>query len=171
MGVTVHFEGRLQGEAALKEAIALAQDFADTQGWSTQIIDEAEVTLNRVKNEEVSDYTGPVKGIEIQPHENSDPLRLEFDSEFYIQEYIKTQFAPIAIHQAVVKLLKLLRPYFVDLDVEDEGEYFATDDLALLQTHIDRCNEVLDEYLAEPDRYYGPVRLGNGRIVDLMERD
>jgi hypothetical protein len=171
MGVTIHFEGKLKDDRALAGALTLAKKFSEEHSWSLQPIDEPQVTLRRVRNEENWDYVGPVKGLEIQPKENSEPFRLEFDSDLYVQEYTKTQFAPLEIHVQLVELLHLLQPFFEELRIEDEGEYFESGDLTLLAKHRDRCSEVLNDYLAQPTKYHGPVRIEGGRIVDLMEHD
>ncbi len=149
----------------------LAKKFCDERAWMSQPINEAHVTLKRVRDEKDVDYAGPVKGIEIQPHEDSEPLRLEFDRDLYVQDFTKTQFAPIEIHVQVVELLHLLIPQFESIEVTDEGEYFETGDLTLLAQHRNRCLEVLDELLAQSDKHSGPVRIAGNRIADLMSRD
>lgn len=171
MGVTIHFEGRLRGEASLAAALALAREFSDDHQWSCQSIDEPEVTLMRVSDEERREYVGPIKGLVIQPHENSEPFRLEFDRDLYVQNFCKTQFAPIEVHVQLVELLNLLKPLFENLDVFDEGEYFETGDLDSLTRHRNRCSEVIDDLLAQSDKNTGPIRLDSGRIVDLTTRE
>jgi len=171
MGVTIHFEGKIRDDEAYQEICKLAHVFAEEKNWPIELIDEQEVTLNRVKNEEDWNYVGPVKGLVMQPHENSDPLRLEFDKDLYVQEYIKTQFAPTECHIAITTLLRNLTPFFENLEVIDEAEYFETGNKAQLQHHLDRCFEMLDEYLENSEKYYGPVRLENGRIIDIMEQE
>jgi hypothetical protein len=88
-----------------------------------------------------------------------------------VQQYTKTQFAPLEVHVLLVELLHLLKPFFEDLRNEDEGEYFESGGLTLLAEHRDRCSEVLNEYLAQSSKYHGPVRIEGARIVDLMELD
>lgn len=170
MGVTIHFEGRLRSSGAYQAVVSTAKQFADELGWEYEPIEEKVATLKRVRNEEDWDYEGLVKGMVLQPHQNSEPLRLEFDSNLYIQEYTKTQFAPLETHVAVVELLKEIEPYFEKLEVIDEGEYFETHDRGILRKHLDRCFEVLDEYLEQGDKYEGPIRLPSKRIVDVMEK-
>lgn len=128
MGVTVHFEGRLRGEEALAEVVALAETYAESRNWPISRIDEPEVMLRRVKDEEDWDYVGPVRGVVLNPHENADPFRLEFDKDLYVQEYTKTQFAPVECHKEIVALLRQLESYFESLTVEDEGEFYETKD-------------------------------------------
>jgi len=171
VGVTIHFEGKLKDDRSLADVLAVATTFSKEHSWPLQSIGEPQVTLRRVRDEQDWDYVGPVTGVEIQPHEDADPFRLEFDSDLYVQEYTKTQFAPIEIHAQLVELLHLLKPFFEELKIEDEGEYFESGDLTLLAKHRDRCFEVFNEYLAQPSKYHGPVRIEGGRIIDLIKRD
>jgi hypothetical protein len=171
MGVTIHFEGRLRGSASYHRVLAVAQAFATRHGWASEPIDEAEATLLRVRDEQDWDYTGPTRGLALHPHDECDPLRLEFDRDLYVQEFVKTQFAPVETHVKVVELFRLVAPEFESLQVEDEGEYWETSDLKTLQQHVGTCLRVLeDELKARPD-HHGPVRLPTGRIVDYMSRE
>ena len=170
MGVTIHFEGFAANSEAFDEICKKARNFANERGWEIEPIDEKEVTLQRVKDDVDWDYVGSVSGLSIYPHENSEPFRLEFDKEYFIQEYIKTQFAPVGIHKSIVQLLKQLQPHFKTLQVVDEAEYFESGSESVLQNHLDKCFELLDGYLQDAEKYYGPIRLENGRIVDVMER-
>jgi hypothetical protein len=123
MGVTIHFEGQLNGESAYQDLLGLVSCFAATQNWLTEMIESAEVTLLRVRDEQDCDYTGSVKGIEVYLHEDCDPVRLEFDLDLYVQEFTKTQFAGVECHLKVVALLRAIQPFFQELKIEDEGEY------------------------------------------------
>lgn len=171
MGITIHFEGRLKDEDSFERVMRAAKELAEAQSWPLSKISENMVALQRVKDEEDWDYVGPTKGIQLLPHENCEPLRLEFDKDLYIQEYIKTQFAPQEIHILVSRFLHAVEPEFVQMEVVDEGEYFETGDISMLEHHRKRFFEALDEYLAQDDKYYGPVRLPSGRIVDALERE
>ncbi len=170
MGVTIHFEGRLRDDAAHDAVISMARDFAAQHGWDVTPIEMRTVALQRVKDDEDRDYEGPVKGLEIWPHENCEPLRLEFDKDLYVQEYTKTQFAPIGIHVAVIEFLKSMEPHFRNLIVYDEAEYFETEDLEKLKYNFERFFEVFHEELAKSDEYRGPFRLPSGRMVDLVTK-
>ncbi len=170
MGVTIHFEGKLKDEDAYEKLMASSRAFASEMEWPYSEIQETEVTLQRVKDEEDWDYTGPVKGLEILPHEASDPFRLEFDRDLYIQEYVKTQFAPIEIHVLLIDFLRKNIDLFEDLEIVDEGEFLETNDINVLEGHIEACDKQMKDYLSQPEKYYGPVKLESGRIIDLMEK-
>lgn len=169
MGVTIHFEGKLKSSTLYNEIIETAKDFAVSNDLAFSIFEEENKILQRVRDEKDWDYDGPTKGILIQPDINSDPFNLEFDKDLYLQEFCKTQFADVSVHILIIELLRKIEPYFEVLRVEDEGEYWETKDITLLQEHLDNCFRAIDEAKQENKSLNGPFRLQNGRIVDLME--
>jgi hypothetical protein len=74
MGVTIHFEGKLKDDGSLTGALAVATKFSEERNWPVKCIDESHVTLRRVRDEQDCVYVGPVKGLEIQPHEILSPF-------------------------------------------------------------------------------------------------
>jgi hypothetical protein len=55
--------------------------------------------------------------------------------------------------------------------VNDEGEYWETNDIRILQEHIDNCNRVMEEQKTKNPKMNGPYRMSNGRIFDLLTDD
>ena len=168
MGVTIHFEGQLNNETAYQDFIRVALSIANAEGWPIEPIASGEVTLSRVCNEIDWDYTGPVKGLVIYSHEDCDPVRLEFDRDLYVQEFVKTQFAGVEMHIKMLKVLKAIEPFFRNLKVEDEGEWWETRDTANLAEHFARVQGVLDEELRKNPSAQMKVRTPSGRIMDLL---
>ncbi|MBW6533992.1 MAG: hypothetical protein K0B11_03205 [Mariniphaga sp.] len=91
------------------------EDIARTMDWKYNVI-----------NDDPDSKPFPVKGIVISPHEKSEPLVFMFDPEgnlrnaFMMQflgeepdltwyNHTKTQFAPIDVHIAIIKLMKYLQ--------------------------------------------------------------
>lgn len=169
MGVTIHFEGQLSSLKELDKIIQSAKRFAESNGLEYFLFQEEKKLLQRVKDEQDWDYEGPTKGIQIQPDVSSDPLIFEFDENLYLQEYCKTQFADISVHILIIDLLRQIQPFFATLIVEDEGEYWETSDINILQQHLDNCFQAIEDAKNENSKLDGPFRLQNGRIVDLME--
>jgi hypothetical protein len=168
MGVTIHFEGQLNNEAAYQELVGVASSMADAEGWQIETIASGDVTLPRVRDEKDWNYTGPVKGIVIYVHEDCDPVRLEFDRDLYVQEFTKTQFAGVQIHLKVLKLLKAIEPFFRNLTVEDDGEWWETQDTANLEEHMARVQQVIDEELRKAPSTQVKVKTPSGRIMDFL---
>ena len=100
--------------------------------------------------------------------EDCDPVRLEFDSDLYVQEFTKTQFAGPQVHLKVLELLKALRPFFRDLRVEDEGEYWETGNLQGLIEHLNRAQKAIEAELAKYPDGQMKVKTPSGRIMDLV---
>jgi hypothetical protein len=167
MGVTIHFEGRVQDEAAYLALLDTATAFANRHHWPVQSIHLKEAALLRVRDEQDWDYSGPVKGVIIHPHEDCDTVRLEFDRDLYIQEFTKTQFAGAQIHLRVLELLRALEPFFTELAIEDEGEYWETKDLQLLESHIEHSQSAIDAELRKDPAARVKVRTPGGKIMDL----
>ena len=169
MGVTIHFEGRVGDDSSLDKTVALARAFAEEHDWPVEEIQESNKTLQRIEGEEDHDYVGPVRGLRIQPHPNSDPLWLEFDEEFFVQDFIKTQFAGVELHLQVIALFEQLEPFFETLRIEDEGEFLETRDMNRLERHFSSCFDALSDYLTEHPSARGPVRTTDGRILDAQD--
>ena len=169
MGVTIHFDGQLLDEVAFRGLVTTAVAFATSHTWLTESIESEETTLLRVRdNEEEWNYSGPVKGIVLYPSEDCDPVRLEFDKDLYIQEYTKTQFAGVSTHLNVVELLKVLKPFFRTLRVDDEGEYWETGDERLLGEHMNAVQNMIESELKKDPTAQAKVKTPSGRIMDLM---
>lgn len=168
MGVTIHFEGQLIDEDAYQELMALISSTAKVEGWRTEPIESRETKLLPVRNEQDWDYTGPVKGIEVCLHEDCDPVRLEFDRDLYLQEFTKTQFAGADWHLKVVGLLRAIQPYFRELKVDDEGEFWDTGNRTILENHLRASQEAIERTSREHPGARIKVRALDGKLIDLI---
>ena len=168
MGVTIHFEGQLSDESAYRSLIDVASSFAVEQCWLTETIEMSHATLSRVRDEKDWDYSGPVKGIVVYPHEDCEPMRLEFDCNLFIQQYVKTQFAGVPIHLKVVELLRATRPFFSEFKVEDEGEFWQSGDVKRLEEHMCSIQNVIDAEIKKNPSSRMKIKSPNGRIFDLF---
>ncbi|MGX1928147.1 hypothetical protein [Flagellimonas sp. 2504JD4-2] len=170
MGVTIHFEGKLNSEEGFHKLIETSVAFAQMNEMDYQIFEETNKRLQRVKDEKEWDYRGSTRGIKIQPDINSDPLWLEFDEDNFIQEFCKTQFSSLDIHIKIIEILNLVEPYFQKLLVEDEGEYWMTRNTEVLKEHFDNFFRAFEDAKSENPNLSGPFRVKGGRIVDLMDK-
>ena len=168
MGVTIHFEGQVKGPTAYSLLIDEIREFGASHAWPLEELPLSDRCLKRVRDEKDCDYSGPTFGIVLSPHPNCDPLRFEFDKDFYIQEFVKTQFAGAETHVAIIELLRRIQPFFDGFRVVDEGDFWDRADETVLEQHIERCNNVLRNLLAKNPKAKGPIRLPNGRIGDYM---
>ncbi|WP_300565129.1 hypothetical protein [Flavobacterium sp.] len=168
MGVTIHFDGKLNNENDYQAVMKSATEFATKNEMEYAFFEEVDKLLLRVKDENEWDYQGMTRGIRIQPHENSDPFNLEFDKDNYIQEYCKTQFAPIETHIKLIEFLESIQSHFDQFNVFDEGEYWETHNTEVLENHIKTCFHQIEMAKQNDASLDGPFRVGDGRIADLM---
>jgi hypothetical protein len=89
MGVTIHFKGSLHNEAGLVQVVDAAQRLAQREDWEWDMIEGDVVNLERSLDDRTWNYTGPVRGVVLYPHENSEPLRFEFDRDLIVQDSSK----------------------------------------------------------------------------------
>jgi len=169
MGVTIHFEGRLKSADDLQKVISFGEDYAKRKKAEVISLNSEKKILNRVRDEQEWDYEGPVKGIQFFPDENSEPIVLEFDKDYYIQEFCKTQFAGISTHIEVIEFLRDIKPYFLELKVLDEGEFWETSDIKILEQRFENFFVAFDEAKEKNPKLKGPYRSSDGRIIDLIE--
>jgi hypothetical protein len=168
MGVTIHFEGKLYGEAGYSILLENIRNFAATEGWLVENLPEAERSLRRVREGRDWDYVGLTKGLIVYPHDDCEPLQFEFDENFYAQQYCKTQFAGAQVHVAIVRLLRSLRSSFEVLNVEDEGEYWDSGDEETLVGHMQSIDAHIARLVVEKPNCRVAVRLPSLRIVDVI---
>ncbi|MGC9352537.1 MAG: hypothetical protein ACP5D9_01800 [Mariniphaga sp.] len=152
MGITIHYQGKLNLPELADGFCEELEDIAKTMDWKYTVI-----------NDGPDEKPIPLKGIIVSPHEKSEPLVFTFDPEgnlrnaFMLQffgedqdltwyNHVKTQFAPTDVHIAIVKLLKYLQQKYIgNLKVTDEGGYWETGDANLLKKRMDFLNAKMDE--------------------------
>ena len=151
MGVTIHYKGKLNSADELDSFCEEMEDITKSMGWKYS-------AFNFNENDKE-----PLKGLIIRPHEKSEPLPFMIDKKGFLRNpfmleiskgddkftwynHTKTQFAPVDVHVAVIKLLKYIQQkYISNLDVYDEGEYWQTGNEKILKRKIDFLNSVMDQ--------------------------
>ena len=154
MGVTIHYTGQLRNPARLEAVITAAEEFARDLRWSFERIQSAN-----------GQY---LAGFVAYPHQDCEPLRFEFEPDFKVRSWVKTQFAGPEVHVQIVSFLRRLRPIIGRLGVRDEGEFWETESKDKLCAHIDTINQILAEMKLEKPSICVKVHEPNGRITDVI---
>lgn len=179
MGVTIHYNGKLDNPRVLDDLLITAKRFCREHNWKFHEIDDR--IIGKVErwipsdDEEIRTQTSRIddrqRGLLIHPHPESETVWLTFNQAgelcFYLPEsesghywenkllFTKTQFAPLDVHMAICDLLHLIQDkHFPSLQFSDEGEYFETRDLKRLAEKISFLNNVMDrleQKLSEED--------------------
>lgn len=162
MGLSLHYNGRFGNPESLQEMIEEVEDIVSIYNWK-YIIRHTKFPDGSFKNKA---HDNKVYGISFTPPD-CETVSLCFLSngrmscssllKFYgnstdktSQEYlymvsVKTQFAGWQTHLFIVELLKYLsKKYFSELNFDDEGHYWETNEEEILKQNFNRYNKLLD---------------------------
>ena len=175
MGLTIHYQGQLESDAAYAAFVAAAEKFAAAQGWPAHPISETKKQMTRTLQPEDPDadeyedvYVGPTRGLYLLPHPECEPLNFEFDEHLFMQDWCKTQFAGAAVHAQIIRLLRETESLFAMLDVQDEAELWDNGDLAALEHTFAYTRGDSERTAAEMPGSSIAVLTPSGRILDVL---
>ena len=141
MGISIHYSGKIKDTRLIPKLVDEVTDICLSLQWKYHLFDDE-----------------LVKGICFSPPE-CEPLFFTFSKqgELYspiLHQYnihpattisVKTQFAGMDAHKAVIKLLKHLKAnYFSAFELYDEGGYWESDDENILRQQFARYEFILD---------------------------
>lgn len=175
MGLTIYYQGQLASESAYEGFVAAATAFAAARNWPAHPIAESSRQLTRTLQPEDPDepefeevYTGATRGLYLLPHPECEPITFEFDRDLFMQDSTKTQFAGAAIHAAIVDLFRQAEPFFEMLDIQDEADFWETNDTEALARTFAQSRAAIDEAAAESPGSAIAVLTPSGRILDVL---
>jgi hypothetical protein len=177
MGVSIHYRGRVAEIQNIKAICDELAGIADRMNWRYTRLDEnwsqaADATIEvREQGSQISGHL-PLKGIGLTLNPQCETLQFFFDSSGNLRDPIsmvnisegtlkpedvwisvKTQYAGPETHIWVIGLLKYLKKlYLMDLEVQDEGEYWETGDFGILKAKMDFVGEKIAAVSAELSR-------------------
>jgi hypothetical protein len=167
MGLTLHYSARLRKFDRLPELVDEVEDICQSLQWRCHRMDETvEVAAKFLPKEPVEGDPKLVRlqGIFFTPPDcetvmlaftpsgrTCSPMHLEIAETLYRIKpwlvycmHVKTQFAGMDTHVALVTLLKYLeKKYFHKMRVTDEGNFWNTLDKAVLKARFDEYNHFL----------------------------
>lgn len=197
MGVSIHYRGRINNTDQLPALREELMNIASRIGWQYWILDEdwhVPVSAVLTHSEQACEIKGHLglKGIQLKPTGQSEPLDFFFDSDgnlrssmnvVLIQDGIlalddawisvKTQFLSAQTHVLIIGLLKYIKTnYISNLDVMDEGEYWETGNYRILEEKMRLIEEKLDYVSSKlSSEYFGDiVGLSADDIAARIER-
>ena len=161
--MTIHYGGRLRDVHLIDRLVAEVSDVAETLGWSYQTIDDE-----------------TLRGIVLDVHENCEPVALLVDREgilrFPTEEldetvFVKTRYAPVDVHIAIVKLFRHLKErYFAEFKVDDDSGYWETGERQEFVKHHPCVSVLTDRFRAALADIDGPADdVGVGDLVERLE--
>ena len=195
MGMSIHYRGKLDSLLQVDLLVHELTDIAETMGWEYSTLDEdwskpntAAIELKKGKVN-IGGHL-PLKGVSIRMGEQGGSAPLYFDAEGYVRSpvvmtvihagdvaadeawvSVKTQERSCEMHVAMVKLLRYLKKrYMSDLAVNDEGEYWDTDDEAALRKKMGFLADKADQIMSALEQADQPEDLSNLSDTGMADR-
>jgi hypothetical protein len=170
MGVTIHYRGTLRDEGAIEDLTCEVSDICRIMKWPFNVINDdwTKPSSGKVTHHHLAPVINGnlgLKGISFQPHPDCEWVHFCFEKTGVMTNpayraldlekgqspqapcwnSVKTQFAPLTTHVAIVKLFGHVQSRYVsDMDVSDEGQYWETGDIAVLVDRIAAVNRAMD---------------------------
>lgn len=120
MGLSIHYSGILRSPTLLPALVEEVQDVCTILEWRYQMFEDESINCICFTPPECETLT-------LMLYETGElvcPVSLQFGTEPANIGSVKTQFAGIKVHQAIIKLLKHLKAiYFTTFELKDEGGY------------------------------------------------
>ena len=164
MGLSFHYSGSISKPEMLSSLIDEIQDIAKVFNWKYFIFNQSFPENQFTK----SDYNEEIYGISFTPPQcetipicflsngrMSDYSNLCFygktevraEHEYLYRISVKTQYAGSEMHQVIIQLFRYLnQKYFTDFKLSDEGNYWETNDLAILQATFIRYTNFINGF-------------------------
>lgn len=168
MGIVINYRGRLKSVDLIEPFCSELKKIAELMEWPYTVLDEdfEKPTAARLEvSNRGCEIVGhlALKGISLNVPNGCSSLGFFFDQNGFLRDliemvgqepfdnenppftFVKTQFAPVDVHIALVKILRYLGgKYFQLFDVIDEGEYWETGDEELLKGKIAFLSQKMD---------------------------
>jgi len=166
MELSIHYSGTISHYSLIDELVEEVADICKDLNWPYRIWkdeDSADTHTKRNNQSALAYKLDDLKGISVSP-EGSETLFLTFlpnkalcspikliyndpvTNDLMIGTiHTKTQYAGPDTHMAIVNLLRYLKgKYFAELEVNDEGMYWETQDKAALFSQFAKYNTALN---------------------------
>lgn len=103
MGVTIHYDGSVR-KADVVKVLSYIENYSKINEWQ----------INMDENDSIM----------ISPHPDCETLVFCINDNQRFAGFVKTGFAPLEIHQKIVKLFYEIKPLLKHLNIEDESGYW-----------------------------------------------
>jgi hypothetical protein len=141
MGLSIHYCGTIKDTSLIPRLVDEVKDICITLQWHYHLFDDELVKGICFSPPECEPlfFTFSKKGVLCSP------VLLQYDIHPATTISVKTQFAGIEVHKAVIKLLRHLKAnYFSEFELSDEGGYWESNDEKVLQKQFDNYEFILD---------------------------
>ena len=135
MSITVHFGGQLASLKDLDALLSFTTYYAEKHDWP----------FSELKEDSGTKLEPWEKGISLQSDMRVEFINIYFDESLTLATFCKTQFGGVDAHIEVIEFLHAIEGFFMNFWVDDEGDYWKTNDQFLLKSKMDFVAKILDD--------------------------
>jgi len=178
MGLSIHYSGHIKDWELIAGLVNEIEDICQSLDWRVDRIDSKKDQL---------------KGVLFSP-KDSEPIFLTFlpngrlcspislmtkdiyeanglDPELMFTCSVKTQYAGMDAHIAVIRLLRYVKEKYLDkFELNDEGMFWETDDVTILKSQFDRYNEALEVLTGILENFHTKPGESPESLADRVEK-
>jgi hypothetical protein len=142
MGLSFHYSGKIKDRASIPSLMEEVEDVCRIFQWNYHLYNDENVKGISFSPPECE----PVFLALNNKNELCSPVMMQYDVHPATTISVKTQFAGIELHKAVIKLLKHLKEvYLTEFELFDEGGYWEVLDEENLHRQFNRYNYLLSK--------------------------
>ena len=135
MSITIHFGGQLASLEDLDALLSFTTYYAEEHDWVfSELNENSETKLEPWE-----------KGITLQSNMKVESIDIYFDESLTLGTFCKTQFGGVKAHIEVIEFLHSIEHFFKNFWVDDEGDYWETNDQYLLKYKMDFIAKIFDD--------------------------
>jgi hypothetical protein len=167
MGLSIYYSGRIRIPGLIPQLTSEVMDICRSLKWEFHLFDDEHVKgicFAPAKCE-------PLFVTFSKTGELCSPILLQYEIHPATTIPVKTQYAGIDAHKAVIKLLKHLRPkYFSEFELEDEGGYWQRNDENILQQQFAKYEYLLNAVCTALQDFETKEGETSESLIDRLER-
>ncbi|MFY7840117.1 MAG: hypothetical protein ACOVP7_07560 [Lacibacter sp.] len=173
MGLSIHFSGTLTHASSITALSNEVMDICNSLEWEYQQINTSALNGIVFTAPECEPFflTFTAEGRLFSPLQTGMEetyRKAGLDASLIYWSSVKTQYAGITIHKALIELLRYIsRTYFKHFELKDEGLYWETNDEAILKAQFDAYERTLQ---AVTDALSGMKKTANESTIELAAR-
>jgi hypothetical protein len=171
MGLSFHYSGRIAQPELLSDLILEVKEIAKVYKWNYTIFEQQFPE----KSTYISEYDQNIYGISFTPPgcetvslcflsngRMSDAIHLKFfgktetqpEQKYLYMLFVKTQYAGFETHKFLIQLFRYLnKKYFASFVLIDEGEYWETNDEAILKFNFKRNADLIESFTSTMENF------------------
>jgi hypothetical protein len=141
MGLSIHYNGQIKDTSLLPALVDEVKDICSILQWNYHLY-----TNDRLKGISFSPPGSEPLFFTFSPNGGLySPIQLQYNIQSASGITVKTQFAGMDAHRAIIKLFKYLEAkYFSAFELHDEAGYWETGDEVVLRQQFSRYDFLLD---------------------------